>query len=141
VPAQHWSARGLRDRDRTLWLGFVVEDSSGSVYFAGDTGFGSFFPMIHDRVGPPRLALLPIAPIRPRKAFAERHMSAGEAVTAAEQLGAATSIAIHFGTFQQGDDSQYEPSDSLRAALATRTNPPRFWALRNGEVRMVGTGH
>jgi len=138
VPAQHWSARSLTDKWKTLWLGFVVEGPSGSVYFAGDTGLGEFFPLIRERFPHLRLAMLPIAPERPRRAMAPRHASAGEAVRIATMLGAATSVAIHFGTFQQGDDGEEEPVDSLRAALAA-AGPcaPRFWALGNAEARLV----
>ena len=138
VPAQHWSARGLADKWRTLWLGFVIDGPSGTVYFAGDTGFGEFFPVIRDRFPHIRLAILPIAPIRPRRAMAPRHASAAEAVGIAQLLGAATSMAVHFGTFQQGDDGEEEPVDSLRAVLAAAGScAPRFWALRNGEARLV----
>src|SRR5262249_54868876 len=38
--ANHWSNRGLRDRRMALWGGFFVETSQGSVWFAGDTGYG-----------------------------------------------------------------------------------------------------
>lgn len=138
VPAQHWSARSLSDKWRTLWLGFVVEAPSGGVYFAGDTGLGEFLDMIPKRFPQFRLAILPIAPARPRRAMAPRHMSAGDAVTAAQIIDASTTLAMHFGTFQQGDDGEEEPLDSLRAAL-TRAGScaPRFWALRNGEARLV----
>ena len=138
VPAQHWSARSTSDKWRTLWLGFVVETPSDTLYFAGDTGLGEFFPAIHDRFGAIRLALLPIAPARPRRAMAPRHMSASDAVRAAGMLGACPAIAIHFGTFQQGDDAEDEPVKALRAALdSAGSGAPRFWALRNGETRAV----
>ncbi len=42
------SRRGLFDQDRTLWYGFVIEGPSGSVYFAGDTGRGSFLSAPED---------------------------------------------------------------------------------------------
>jgi L-ascorbate metabolism protein UlaG (beta-lactamase superfamily) len=138
VPAQHWSARTLGDKWRRLWLGFVIESASGPVYVAGDTGFGPFFPAIRDRFPRFRLAVLPIAPQRPRAAMAARHASAGDAVRIDSVLGAATALAVHFGTFQQGDDGEREPVDSLGAALAARgACAPRFWALRNGEARLV----
>ncbi len=138
VPAQHWSARWLNDKWRTLWLGFVIEGPSGRLYFAGDTGFGEFFPAIREHYGPFRLVMLPIAPGRPRDAMAPRHMSASDAVRAYQVLGASTGIALHFGTFQQGDDSEREPVDSLRAAIANaRPCEVRFWALHNGEARSV----
>jgi L-ascorbate metabolism protein UlaG (beta-lactamase superfamily) len=142
VPAQHWSARTLFDKWRRLWLGFVLETPSGSIYFAGDTGFSEpAFEAIRARLGAPRLALLPVAPIRPRTAMAPRHMSAREAVRAARLLGAWTTVAIHFGTFQQGDDAEEEPVDSLRAA-ATEPNGAGpivapIVALRNGEALLI----
>jgi L-ascorbate metabolism protein UlaG (beta-lactamase superfamily) len=142
VPAQHWSARSLTDRGETLWLGFVVEGSAGPVYFAGDTGYGAFLGEIRDRFPPIRLALLPIAPARPREAMAPRHMSAGDAVRAARLLGAASTMAIHWGTFRQGADAQDEPLDSLRAALAAAAPcAPSVWAPRNGEAKvLMGAG-
>lgn len=137
VPAQHWSARSLSDQWRTLWLGFVIEAPSGSVYYAGDTGFADVFTEIRERFGALRLAVLPIAPARPRRSMAARHTSAGDAVRADSVLGASTALAVHFGTFRQGDDGQREPVDSLEAALAARPCARRFWALRNGEARFV----
>ena len=35
VPAQHFSGRGLRDRDATLWCGYVLRGPAGPVYYAG----------------------------------------------------------------------------------------------------------
>ena len=136
VPARHWSARSMSDVDRSLWLGFVLETPAGRIYFAGDTGYGQFFTMLHDRFASFRLALLPIAPARPRGAMAPRHMSAGDAVRAAEQLHVETALAIHFGTFQQGDDGQEEPVDSLAKVLLSHP-ALRFLALRNGESRWI----
>lgn len=40
VPAQHWSAPTLNDRNHALWAGFVLEAPGRTVYFAGDTGSG-----------------------------------------------------------------------------------------------------
>ncbi len=138
VPAQHWSARSLNDKWRTLWLGFVIEAPGGPIYFAGDTGFGEFFTMIRDHFAPFRFAMLPIAPARPRSAMAPRHMSAGDAVRAYQLLGVSNAMALHFGTFQQGDDTEHEPVDSLnQAILNARPCDVRIWALRNGETRFV----
>jgi L-ascorbate metabolism protein UlaG (beta-lactamase superfamily) len=138
VPAQHWSARSLTDQWRTLWLGFVIEGPSGRVYFAGDTGYAEFFAMIHERFPMLRLAILPIAPARPRKAMAPRHLSAEDAVRADEVLDASTAIAMHFGTFQQGQDSESEPVERLQRAIEEAPPPGlRFWALLNGEARWI----
>ena len=38
VPSQHFSARGISDRNRNLWSGFVIASQAGNVYFAGAYG-------------------------------------------------------------------------------------------------------
>src|SRR5262249_40421509 len=98
---------------------------------------GKFFTMINERFPSFRLGLVPIAPARPRSRMAPRHLSAREAVRVAEELHIETSVAVHFGTFEFGFDGQHEPVDSFNRALAERASPPRFWALRNGEVRVI----
>jgi L-ascorbate metabolism protein UlaG (beta-lactamase superfamily) len=134
VPARHFSSRSLFDRDRTLWCGWVVTGPSGSVYFAGDTGWGSHFQMIRDRFPNVRLALLPIGAYRPRWFMQQAHINPEEAVRAQEVLGAATAVAIHFGTFAQADDGEFEPVEDLKAVLARHPDPkPRFLTLDNGQ--------
>jgi L-ascorbate metabolism protein UlaG (beta-lactamase superfamily) len=134
VPARHFSSRSAFDRDRTLWCGWVVTGSSGSFYFAGDTGWGSHFERIRGRFPDLRLALLPIGAYRPRWFMSEAHLDPEQAVRAQEILGARAAIAIHFGTFAQADDGEFEPVGELAAVLARRPAPgPRFLALDNGQ--------
>src|SRR5207244_5313744 len=66
VPARHFSARGLSDRNRNLWGGFVIGGAGGNAYFAGDTGWGAHFAEIGARLAPVRVALLPIGADLPR---------------------------------------------------------------------------
>jgi L-ascorbate metabolism protein UlaG (beta-lactamase superfamily) len=99
VPALHFSARGILDRTKTLWCGYVIEYPESLVYFAGDTGFGSHFDQIREKFGSPQLALLPIGAYEPRWFMSPVHMSPEEAVRAHTILGAKTSIAIHHGVF------------------------------------------
>ena len=123
VPAQHFSARGLSDRDACLWSGFVIQGPSGSVYFAGDTGWGRHFAEIGERFGPIRLALLPIGAYKPRWFMKPAHISPEEAVEAHFALRAKTSVPMHYGTFALGDDGEMEPLDDLRRAMRARGNP------------------
>jgi len=138
VPAQHTSNRGLADRDRTLWAGFVIEGRGGYAYFAGDTGFGPHFAQIRDRFGPPRLAILPIGAFRPEWFMHPVHVSPAEAVEAHLVLGAHRSVAMHFGTFRMADDGQDEPVEELAAArVRSGVGEDRFWVLDFGEGRDV----
>jgi L-ascorbate metabolism protein UlaG (beta-lactamase superfamily) len=118
VPAVHFSARGVFDRNRTLWCGYTIEIGGRVIYFAGDTGFGGHFVRIRERFGAPRLALLPIGAFEPRWFMSAVHMAPDEAVRAHQILGARTSIAIHHGTFQLGDDGVDTPKRLLRACAA-----------------------
>ena len=129
VPALHFSARTLFDRNRTLWCGYVIESAGRAVYFAGDTGFGEHFARIRERFGAPRLALLPIGAYEPRWFMSPIHMSPEEAVRAHAILGAGTSVAIHHGTFQLGDES----IDTPKRRLLDCAPGDSFLVLKNGE--------
>jgi L-ascorbate metabolism protein UlaG (beta-lactamase superfamily) len=136
VPAKHFSGRGLSDGDATLWCGYVVRGSGGGVYFAGDTGMGGHFVEINNRLGPFRLALLPIGAYLPRWFMHPVHLSPGEAAELHHALEPRVSMAIHFGTFALGDDGESEPVAELRAALNNKgETDSSFWVLEQGEGR------
>jgi L-ascorbate metabolism protein UlaG (beta-lactamase superfamily) len=129
VPALHFSGRGLFDRNKTLWCGYVLETADRMVYFAGDTAFGPHFAVVRERFGPPRLALLPIGAYEPRWFMGPVHMAPEDAVRAHRILEAQTAIAIHHGTFQLADDGLDAPPRILEASGPGGS----FLVLRNGE--------
>jgi L-ascorbate metabolism protein UlaG (beta-lactamase superfamily) len=129
VPALHFSARGIFDRNRTLWCGYMIETADRIVYFAGDTAFGDHFALIRERHGAPRLALLPIGAYEPRWFMSPVHMGPDEAARAHKILGAQTSIAIHHGTFQLTDEGIDTPKQRLRACAPGDS----FLVLDNGQ--------
>jgi L-ascorbate metabolism protein UlaG (beta-lactamase superfamily) len=129
VPALHFSSRGIYDRNKTLWCGYMIECQGRLVYFAGDTGFGGHFAQIREKFGSPRLALLPIGAYEPRWFMSPIHMAPDEAVKAHEVLAAETSIAIHHGTFKLADEGLDTPKKRL-IACAPRES---FLVLENGQ--------
>lgn len=138
LTARHFSNRGMFDQNRTLWLSFVIQGPAGAVYFAGDTGFGAHFEEAGKAFGPFRLALLPIGAYLPRWFMKDIHLSPDEAVRAHQALKAATSAAIHFGTFQLAAESQHQPVEDLQRALESVAGETlRFWVLNPGEGRDV----
>lgn len=137
VPAQHFSARTPWDRNRTLWCGWVIESRHGNLYFAGDTGFGEVFAVVRSRFASIRLALLPIGAYEPEWFMGPVHMTPEQAVEARAILGAATAMAIHFGTFALADDGETAPVERLHRALAGREEASRFWVLSEGEGLLV----
>lgn len=129
VPAVHFASRGISDRNKTLWCGYVIESDHHVVYFAADTGFGNHFSQIRQRFGRPRLALLPIGAYEPRWFMSPIHMGPEQAIRAHEILGASTSIAIHHGCFQLADDG----IDTARQQLSKASRPDSFLILSNGQ--------
>ncbi len=123
VPAQHFSGRGMFDRDATLWCGYVLIHPKGNIYFAGDSGYGPIFTPIGEQYAPIRLAILPIGAYKPEWFMSPIHVSPAQAVQIHLDVKAHQSIASHFGTFQLADDGKQEPIDDLRNALREKNLP------------------
>src|SRR5580704_12542805 len=137
VQARHFSGRSLTDRNKTLWCGYVIESASGTIYFAGDTAYGPQFGKIRERFPEIRVAFLPIGAYRPQWFMGPVHISPADAVRAHKEVGAATSIAIHHGTFRLADDGEREPTTELQRALDRENSAHRFWVLDAGEGRDI----
>ena len=136
VPSRHWGARILRDSHRG-YGGYVLRAGRHSVYHAGDTAYFAGFREIGRRLSP-ELALLPIGAYKPAWFMGPVHMSPAEALAAHRDLGAGTSVGMHYGTFQLADDGEEEPVQEIERLLAESAPPkPRFWLLDPGEGRDV----
>ena len=136
VPAQHFSSRGLHDRNRCLWGGFVIEVGKAVVYFAGDSGYCPHFAEIGRRFPHIDLALLPIGAYEPRWFMRQHHVNPEEAVRAHLDLGSRRSLGMHFGTFQLTDEAIDAPVLALRQAQADESVAESdFDILGFGETR------
>lgn len=136
VPAQHWSKRSLFSRNETLWAGWVAEAPDFRFYFSGDTGYyAPLFEEIGARLGPFDLAAIPIGGYEPRWFMKTKHVNPEEAVRIHQDVRAAQSVAVHWGTFILTDEPLDEPPARLREALAARGLPEdAFRVLRHGET-------
>jgi L-ascorbate metabolism protein UlaG (beta-lactamase superfamily) len=117
TPSQHFSARTPFDRNRALWGGFMIEVGQRRLYFAGDSGYGSFFRQIRHRLGPIDFAMLPIGAYEPRWFMHPIHMNPAEAVRAHLDLESPRSIGMHYGTFRmtiEGIDAPLIDLDEAR---------------------------
>ena len=139
TPARHWSARSPRNRNRTLWGGFVVHAHGHQLFFAGDTGYGTHFREVRERCGRPDICLLPIGAYEPRWFMEEQHMNPDDAVRAHLDLQTPLSIATHFGCFQLTDEGIDEPVADLGVARRQHgVAPAAFQVLETGETRTFG---
>lgn len=140
TPARHFAARTLRDRNTTLWGGFMIALAGGDerIYFAGDTGFTTHFAPIRARLGAPDLALLPIGAYEPRWFMESVHMNPDDAVRAFHVLGARRALGMHFGTFQLTDEPVDAPLEDLATARqAANLTHDQFDTLDFGETRHI----
>jgi N-acyl-phosphatidylethanolamine-hydrolysing phospholipase D len=120
VPAQHWSARGLFDKDQTLWSGWAVVGPSRRFYYAGDTGYFAGFAEIGRRLGPFDLAALPIGAYEPTLMMRPFHLNPEEALQAGLDVGASRMLGVHYGTFDLTDEPLDEPPRRFRDAAPSR---------------------
>jgi L-ascorbate metabolism protein UlaG (beta-lactamase superfamily) len=121
VPAFHNSGRGLFDTDTSLWAGFVISGSSGNIYFAGDSAYGSFVGKIHERWEEFRCAILPIGSYEKRWFMKTQHMNPDDAARIHVELNARKSIGMHFATFLEHPEQTIDQHETdLAAALQER---------------------
>jgi L-ascorbate metabolism protein UlaG (beta-lactamase superfamily) len=134
VPAQHFSGRGMFDRDATLWMGFVIKTSRGNIYFAADTGYNeTSFKEIGQHCSPVLLSIIPIGAYQPRWFMGPIHCSPDEAVRIHLDVKSKQSIGSHFGTFPLADEGREEPVDDLKLALKELNIPQdEFIVLKEG---------
>ncbi|MDZ7683612.1 MAG: MBL fold metallo-hydrolase [Fodinibius sp.] len=137
VPAQHFSGRGLFDRNQTLWCGYVLHTAHGNLYFAGDSGYGDFFKEIGNKFGPMQASLIPIGAYKPRWFMRAIHMSPEEAVQAHRDVQSKRSIAMHYGTFPMADDGMHEPITDLEKARASLDiSEHEFYVAEEGDPQI-----
>lgn len=141
TPAQHFSARGVHDRNATLWCGFTIRVGDRAAFFAGDTAHHPEFAEIGVRLGPFDLLLLPVGAYQPRWFMRVVHMDPAEALAAYRALsgsGAPAMLPIHWGTFKLTDEPMDEPPRVTRQLWEEEGRAgEQLWLLRHGETRVL----
>ena len=113
TPAQHFSGRGLGDRNETLWSSFVLATPQRRVFFSADTGLSDELEEIAARFGPFDVCMIEIGAWHP--AWADIHLGPGRALTAFELCGGGTFLPIHWATFDLALHKWDEPAETLLA--------------------------
>jgi L-ascorbate metabolism protein UlaG (beta-lactamase superfamily) len=111
TPAQHFSGRGLGDRNITLWSSFVLTTARRRLFFSGDTGLTEQFREIGLRLGPFDLVMLEIGAWNP--AWGGIHLGPENALRAFEMLRGGTLLPVHWGTFDLALHRWDEPAETL----------------------------
>lgn len=116
VPSQHWSARGLFDRNKTLWGSFIIQ-ADKRIYFASDTGYSDHFKEQFKTYGQMDISLLPIGAYEPRWFMKDQHLNPRDSVMAHLDLKSKMTIGMHFGTFKLTNEGVNMPLEELDKAL------------------------
>lgn len=136
TPSQHWSARSLFDRNKTLWAAWHIQIADFSLWFAGDTGYNDIqFKEIGKHFKQIDLGLIPIGAYAPRWFMKAQHVNPEEAVKIHQDINASQSIGMHWGTFQLSAEKMHAPKIELEAALKKhRIEDSDFQTLAIGET-------
>lgn len=118
TPSQHFSGRGLFDRNKTLWASWVLKTPLHRIFFSGDSGYFSGFKKIGDKYGPFEVAYLECGAYNER--WSNVHMFPEETVQAFLDLRGERLQPIHWATFNLSLHSWYEPIQRLVEAAGNK---------------------
>jgi L-ascorbate metabolism protein UlaG (beta-lactamase superfamily) len=121
APSQHFSGRGLRSRNSTLWSSMVLRSRRHSVFFSGDTGLTTEYAAIRERLGPFDLVMLEVGAFHP--AWGHIHLGPENALEAWALLGKSALLPVHWGTFSLAMHAWDEPAETLLACGSKRGVP------------------
>lgn len=109
APAQHFSGRGLKDRNATLWSSFHLQGPRHSFYYGADSGLTPEFSEIATRFGPFDIVALEIGAHHP--AWGDIHLGPRNAIEARKLLGSGAFLPLHWGTFNLAMHPWDEPAE------------------------------
>ncbi|KAG7531437.1 hypothetical protein FFLO_04358 [Filobasidium floriforme] len=161
TPAQHFSGRGLFDRNASLWASWAIEglhrdtgESRMKCYFGGDTGYCAVeddkshdldesrpycpaFKEIGDRFNGFDVAIIPIGAYDPRAFMSPVHCAPIDSVRVFQDIKARKAIGAHWGAWRLTSEPVDEPPKRLAGALKLLNIPAdAFGVMAIGETRL-----
>ncbi len=134
LPARHWSARSLNDRNHVLWGSYIIKGKNSTIYFAGDSAYGTHFAQIAKLFPNIDIALLPIGAYKPDYIMKQNHMSPDDAAKASNDLKAKVFIPMHYGTFDLSDEPPGEPLRRIKELSSTKMLDAELKIIQPGEI-------
>ena len=97
TPSRHFSGRGLSDRAKSLWGGWVMKSNDHNLYWSGDGGYGDHFKEIGEKFGPFDFGFIECGQYN--KHWHQIHMYPEESVQAALDAKVKIALPVHWGGF------------------------------------------
>ena len=111
TPAQHFSGRGISDREKTLWCSWIIQSDDENLFFSGDSGYASHFKEIGDQYGPFDFAFMECGQYNTLWPLV--HMLPEETVQAGLDIKAKRIMPIHWGAFKLASHSWTDPVERI----------------------------
>ncbi len=111
TPAQHFSGRGLTDREKTFWCSWIIKSDTENIFFSGDSGYAPHFKEIGEKYGPIDFAMMECGQYN--KLWPEVHMFPEETAQAAADIRAKKMMPIHWGAFKLAPHAWTDPVERV----------------------------
>jgi L-ascorbate metabolism protein UlaG (beta-lactamase superfamily) len=120
MPSRHWGRRLFGDTNLRLWGGFVIQIAGKTIYFCGDSGYGSHFRKAGKIFPEIDFCLVGIGAYKPEFIMAQSHTSPADGFRAFQDTGAKFMIPMHYGTFDLSDEPIGDPLRVLKQLDRTK---------------------
>jgi L-ascorbate metabolism protein UlaG (beta-lactamase superfamily) len=134
APAQHFSGRGLHDRDTSLWASWAIETGQQKIFYSGDSGYFDGFKVIGERLGPFDLSIMENGAYD--QSWANVHMTPEQSFQAHKDVQAKTLLPVHNSTFDLALHAWTEPLTRL-LALAQQDNQSLLTPIIGQQVQLA----
>lgn len=134
TPSRHFSGRGLTDRAKSLWGGWVFLTENQRIYWSGDGGYDEHFEEIGGKFGPFDWGFMECGQYNQR--WHAIHMFPEEAVQASIDASVKHAIPIHWGGFALALHTWQDPVERFTAEanrIGLNYSTPRL-----GEIVKMG---
>jgi L-ascorbate metabolism protein UlaG (beta-lactamase superfamily) len=138
LPSRHWARRGLLDVNTQLWGAYVIQAGNTTIYFSGDTGYGSHLKEAGELFAGIDYCIIGVGAFEPRWFMSPSHIAPDDAVKAFGEMRAKTMIPMHYGTFDLSDEPVGEPARILKQMEGEGKINGELKILNVGEILPVG---
>lgn len=132
TPTRHFSGRGLRDRDRSLWGGWSICTPTEKIWFSGDGGYGEHFKAVGEKLGPFDFGFMECGQYNEN--WPVTHLFPEESVQAALDAGVQKAMPVHWAGFALALHSWQEPVERFlekATSLDLEVMLPKLGSLAN----------